>query len=156
MPAFMARAGENLNEYCKMCTHDLPKSKVLFQHLKTVSMRESFLRDVKEPFAKKVLEVINYIKNLSITDKLKIGNMLKERAVSFCINNKDKYRWLITKCIALWFINATEDQTQHVHKTLTSSNISIDYHGMRFFFHEIYAILTAEQSYCFHLNSCCK
>ena len=100
-----------------MHTCDLPKSIVLFQHINISSTYDSFLRYVKEPFATEILKDITYIKNLLIIDKLKIGDMLKERAISFYNANKEKYRWLITKHIALWFLNATEDQIQRVCKT---------------------------------------
>ena len=56
--------------------------------------------------------------------------MFKERAISFYNANKEKYRWLITKHIALWFLNSTEDQVERVCKTLTSGNISIGKRGI--------------------------
>ena len=117
-----------------MHTHDLPKSKVLFQHMNIVSTYESFFKDVREPFATNVLKNFTYINNLSITDKIQISDMLKERAISFYNTNKEKYRWLINKHVALWFMNANEDQTHRVHKILTSGNISIGKRGITFLF----------------------
>ena len=62
MPVFMARIGENLEEYFQMHAYDLPKSIALFQHINIVSTYDSFLRDVKEPFATEILKDITHIK----------------------------------------------------------------------------------------------
>ena len=70
----------------------------------------AFLKNVKEPFATNALNNITYIENLSITDKIQIGDMLKEKVNTFYNANKEKYRWLISKYVALWFINATAEQ----------------------------------------------
>ena len=154
MSVFMDRIGENINEYCEMYTHGLPKSKILFQHITMVSNYESFLKDVKKSFATETLNNITYIKKMSIIDKLKIGEIFKKRALSFYIKNKEKYRWLITKHIAIWFLYATEEQIKRVHKTLTSGNISIGKRGIILNFEEIYEIPNAKQSHYFHPHSC--
>ena len=80
--------------------------------------------------------------------------MLKERAISFYNTNKEKYRWLINKYVALWFMNATEDQIHRVCKTLTSGNISIGKRGITIFFYDIYKFPAGEESHYFHPHSC--
>ena len=91
---------------------------------------------------------------MSSNDKFEIGETFKKRALSFYITNKEKYRWLITKYIAIWFLHATEEQIKRVYKTLTSGNISIGKRGIILNFDEIYAIPNAEQSHYFHPHSC--
>ena len=105
-------------------------------------------------FAAEILNNITCIKIMSIIDKLKIGEIFKKIALSFYITSKEKYRWLITKYIALWFLYAPEEQIKRAYKSLTSGNNSIGKRDMLLHFDEIYAIPNAEQSHYFHPHSC--
>ena len=91
---------------------------------------------------------------MSSNDKFEIGDIFKKRAIRFYITNKEKYRWLITKHIAIWFLYATSEEIKRVYKTLTSGNISIGKRGIRFKFDEIKEIPNAQQSHYFHPHSC--
>ena len=150
----MNRIGEDLKQYCDVYTYGLSKSKILFQHITMVSTYELFLKDVHESFATETLNNINYVKRMGLIDKFEIGEIFKKRAITFYITNKDKYRWLISKYIAIWFLYATSEDIKRVHKTLTSSNISIGKRGIRFNFEEINEIPNAQQSHYFHPHSC--
>ena len=91
---------------------------------------------------------------MRMTDKFQIAAIFKQRVISFYTTNMDKCRWLISKYIGIWFMNATEKQKQRLHKTLTSGNISIGKRGTSILFREIYTMPTGENGQCFHPHSC--